>query len=48
MKRGHADVKDTARTMELVNIVLKNVSDEQLLAEVRRRGLTLNDELSEE
>ena len=48
MNRSQADVNDTARTIELVNIVLRGVSDEQLLAEVRRRGLTLNDGLSEE
>jgi hypothetical protein len=42
MKRTHADIKDMARTMELVEMMLHNISDERLLAEVRRRGLTVN------
>ena len=45
MKRGQANVNSIANAMEMVNLVLKNVSDEQLLAEVRRRDLDLNDEL---
>ena len=39
MQRDQADKKDMARTMELVDMVLKNIPDKQLLAEVHRRGL---------
>lgn len=41
MKRGDADTKDMARVMKMVDLVLKNITDEQLLAEVRRRGLNV-------
>ena len=47
MKHTHADVKDAEETLKLVTMVLNNVSDEQLLAKVRHRGLDLNGSLSE-
>jgi hypothetical protein len=42
LRRGEADVKEARRAMQLVDIVLTNVSDEQLLAEVHRRGLKMD------
>jgi hypothetical protein len=41
MKRNQADIKDMAKAMKLVDTVLQNIPDEQLLAEVRCRGLKL-------
>jgi hypothetical protein len=38
-QRKKADLKENVRTAEIAEMVLANVPDEQLLAEVRRRGL---------
>jgi hypothetical protein len=44
MRVDQAVGKEMARGMEIANLVLQNMPDEMLLAEVRRRGLTVSDE----